>query len=61
MVERSEALTFFSPLADNELIREIVIRTLRKLSFQVDAVPDGVAAVEAVRTNDYDLILMDVR
>lgn len=47
-------------VVDNELIREIVVRTLRKLSFQVEAVADGAAAVEAVKSKDYDLILMDV-
>ncbi|ORY88979.1 hypothetical protein BCR35DRAFT_350494 [Leucosporidium creatinivorum] len=44
---------------DNELIREIVIRTLSKLGFQVEAVVDGTAAVDAVKAKHYDLILMD--
>ena len=45
---------------DNELIREIVTRTLQKLGYAVDAVPDGVEAVAAVQRGDYDLVLMDV-
>ncbi|GEM10368.1 histidine kinase [Rhodotorula toruloides] len=44
---------------DNELIREIVTRTLRKKRFVVDAVVDGRQCVEQVQRERYDCVLMD--
>ncbi|KAJ8293216.1 Hybrid signal transduction histidine kinase K [Rhodotorula toruloides] len=44
---------------DNELIREIVTRTLRKKRFVVDAVADGRQCVEQVQRERYDCVLMD--
>jgi PAS domain S-box-containing protein len=40
--------------------RELVVAILGGLEVAVDTVEDGVQAVEAARTGDYDLILMDV-
>lgn len=45
---------------DNELIREIVTRTLRKARFVVDAVEDGRRCIEKVQKEDYNVVLMDV-
>ncbi|GAA5859356.1 hypothetical protein JCM1840_004577 [Sporobolomyces johnsonii] len=45
---------------DNELIREIVTRTLRGRKFHIDAVEDGHQCVERVHQEPYyDVILMD--
>ncbi|GAA5858915.1 hypothetical protein JCM8547_007154 [Rhodosporidiobolus lusitaniae] len=44
---------------DNELIREIVTKTLRKMKFQIDAVNDGGQALEKVENEHYDVVLMD--
>ncbi|GAA5913019.1 hypothetical protein JCM5296_003865 [Sporobolomyces johnsonii] len=45
---------------DNELIREIVTRTLRGRKFHIDAVEDGHQCVEQVHQERYyDVILMD--
>ncbi|KAM0754340.1 hypothetical protein T439DRAFT_321386 [Meredithblackwellia eburnea MCA 4105] len=44
---------------DNELLREIVMRTLTKMNFKVHGVGDGLAAVKAVHEQRYDLIIMD--
>ncbi|KAI5477507.1 histidine kinase [Pseudohyphozyma bogoriensis] len=44
---------------DNALIREIVTKTLEKMKFNVSAVEDGNAAVQAVQTDSFDIILMD--
>ncbi|GAA6006577.1 uncharacterized protein JCM10292_005995 [Rhodotorula paludigena] len=44
---------------DNELIREIVTRTLRKARFVVDAVEDGRRCIEQVQKEDYNVVLMD--
>ena len=46
---------------DNALNREIAIAILEENGFVVDAVEDGAAAVEAVRTASYDLVLMDIQ
>ncbi|GAA6021701.1 hypothetical protein JCM10207_008548 [Rhodosporidiobolus poonsookiae] len=44
---------------DNELIREIVVRTLRVRKFHIDAVEDGHQCVLQVEKERYDVILMD--
>ncbi|GAA5858880.1 hypothetical protein JCM8547_007140 [Rhodosporidiobolus lusitaniae] len=44
---------------DNELIREIVTKTLRKMRFQVEAVNDGGQCLERVEKEHYDVVLMD--
>ncbi|GAA5823991.1 hypothetical protein JCM11251_003371 [Rhodosporidiobolus azoricus] len=44
---------------DNELIREILIRTLRARNFQIDAVEDGLQCLEQVEKERYDVLLMD--
>ncbi|GAA5920152.1 hypothetical protein JCM1841_004467 [Sporobolomyces salmonicolor] len=44
---------------DNELIREIVTRTLRGRKFHIDAVEDGHQCIKRVHQEPYDVILMD--
>ncbi|MBK6942695.1 MAG: response regulator [Planctomycetes bacterium] len=44
---------------DNEVNRMVVMRVLKKLGLRADAVASGDAAVVAVATKHYDLVLMD--
>jgi CheY-like chemotaxis protein len=44
---------------DNVVNEKVATRTLQKLGYQVDAVPNGLEAVSAWETGRYDLILMD--
>lgn len=44
---------------DNDLVREILTRTLKRKGFQVVGVTDGEAAVVAAETSNFDCILMD--
>ncbi|KAK4050856.1 nuclear pore complex subunit [Microbotryomycetes sp. JL201] len=44
---------------DNDVLREILTRTLEKRNFYVRAVEDGASAVAEIHQNRYDLILMD--
>ncbi|ORY89096.1 hypothetical protein BCR35DRAFT_300899 [Leucosporidium creatinivorum] len=44
---------------DNELLREIISRTLVKMEFAVHAVEDGLSAIDAAHKDRYDVILMD--
>ena len=46
---------------DLESNRVVAMTILRRAGYEVDAVTNGEQAVEAVRTRDYDLVLMDVR
>ncbi|MDH4320493.1 MAG: ATP-binding protein [Desulfobulbaceae bacterium] len=49
-------------LAEDDLInREVAMEYLRRRNWQVTAVTDGAAAVEAFREKSFDLILMDVQ
>jgi hypothetical protein len=43
-------------VVDNDLIREIVTRTLQKMKFSVTAVEDGNAALRAIEERDFDLM-----
>ncbi|MGE3335295.1 MAG: ATP-binding protein [Rhodospirillaceae bacterium] len=45
---------------DNETISFLLQTMLRKWGHKVDAVSDGLAAVNAVRANTYDCVLMDM-
>jgi DNA-binding response OmpR family regulator len=46
---------------DDQDIRELIILTLQFHGFQVTPAEDGAAAVELAPTDNFDLILMDVR
>ncbi|SRR5581483_11354854 len=45
---------------DNEVLRDMLIRQLQRLGYQVIAVPCGGKAVEEVLNNPVNLVLMDV-
>jgi class 3 adenylate cyclase len=48
-------------LADDDASnRELLQRRLEKLGYEVTSVPDGVAALERVRTGQFDLVLLDL-
>lgn len=44
---------------DNEVNKQVAIGMLRSLGFQADSAANGVEAVNALKTKDYELILMD--
>jgi len=44
---------------DNELLRDLTVRILRKMRFAVVAVDDGQQAVDELHHGAYDLVLMD--
>ena len=46
---------------DNEANRELIGTLVRAMGHEVHVVADGCAAVEAVRSGSYDLVLMDVQ
>jgi signal transduction histidine kinase/CheY-like chemotaxis protein/HPt (histidine-containing phosphotransfer) domain-containing protein len=46
---------------DNAVNRKVVLKLLERLGYEADAVGDGVEAVEAVKKDAYDAILMDVQ
>ena len=46
---------------DNKINQQLVTMLLRKADHQVDVVENGELAVEAVRSADYDVVLMDVQ
>ena len=55
----AESRPFVLVADDDELARRIVAKILEKLGCHVDAVSDGAEAVEAARTVQYDLIILD--
>jgi PAS domain S-box-containing protein len=44
---------------DNEVNKQVAIGMLRSLGFRSDAAANGIEAVNAVKTNNYELVLMD--
>jgi len=46
---------------DNSINREVALALLTGVNLVVDEAEDGVQAVAMVGTNEYDLVLMDVR
>jgi PAS domain S-box-containing protein len=46
---------------DIPMNRELIIAVLTRWGHEVDVAEDGIAAVDAVRRRDYDLVLMDVQ
>ena len=45
---------------DEELIRNVIKEYLVVESYEVDEAGDGMSAIEMVKNNDYDLIVMDI-
>lgn len=45
---------------DEVFIQELYAMVLKKEGFEVDVFGDGAAAVEALKTNAYDLVLLDI-
>jgi CheY-like chemotaxis protein len=46
---------------DNEINQQVMVEILGKFGVTVKVVPDGLAAVEALRAGGFDLVLMDVQ
>jgi CheY-like chemotaxis protein len=46
---------------DNEINRKVVLRMLRAFGYEADVVHNGAQAVDAVRRQRYDLVLMDLQ
>jgi CheY-like chemotaxis protein len=46
---------------DVDVNREIARLMLERLGYRVDTVNDGAEAVSTVKTNDYDIVLMDIQ
>ena len=46
---------------DNELNQEVAVAFLREAGLVVDLAPDGAVALEMVRRNQYDVVLMDMQ
>lgn len=47
-------------IEDELFISELYTRALSKAGYKVDVVADGAKAIEAARTNQYDIILLDL-
>lgn len=46
---------------DEVVIRELVLRILKRVGFEVDTCPDGLEALETIEKTKYNLIICDVR
>ncbi len=46
---------------DDDGLRTIVADELAQAGFQVEPVVDGALAIEKLKTNSYDLVLLDIR
>lgn len=47
-------------IEDEHFISELYARALTNAGYQVNNVVDGVAGLEAAKTNEYDIILLDI-
>lgn len=46
---------------DEETLRKLIVRYLEKNSFHVDSAADGYEAINYIKTNNYDLIISDIK
>ena len=46
---------------DNELFRDSIVETLRRLGHQIDSAPDGHAACPLIELGKYDLVISDLK
>lgn len=46
---------------DNELNQKFAIAVLRKLGHRIDVADNGLIALDKIKANQYDLILMDIQ
>lgn len=46
---------------DETSVRDLLVKTLSLVEYDVDAAPDGRAALEQLRTHQYDLLITDLR
>jgi CheY-like chemotaxis protein len=49
----------FLLVEDNPVNQKVAVKLLEKVGYYVDVVNDGIKAVEAVGSKDYDMVLMD--
>jgi DNA-binding NtrC family response regulator len=46
---------------DNELFRDSIVETLRRLGYRIDAAVDGPSALNMIGLNRYDLVISDMK
>jgi len=46
---------------DEQAVRDLVAKTLAMADYDVETVADGPTAIERLRTNDYDLLITDLK
>lgn len=47
-------------IEDEQFIGELYKRALEKAGYEVTVIPDGLEGLEAAKTNQYDIILLDI-
>jgi DNA-binding response OmpR family regulator len=45
---------------DDRLMQKIVVRALVRLGYEVTTVDDGIEALEAIKQEEYDLVILDL-
>lgn len=46
---------------DEQDFREVIVKKLEKRNLQCDSAPDGKTALEMIKRNNYDVVLLDVK
>lgn len=47
-------------IEDEQFITDLYSRALKKAGYEVDVIPDGVTGLERAKSNEYDIILLDI-